>query len=279
MLFCCNIGGTINTTKVRKASFIRSNLRNTFLSLLHIMTSVSTIIPAGIISEWCITQPYFLGIPGTDYQCANSSRGTVESDFITICCDGDIIDTAFDLYFHSGPTSLDINDLVCCQPNGPQTGGLQPIAQGPYTYCTSGTPIPLISFAATNTGNQEPFLVTYTSASYGDHTTGDFIPTQVPQCLWADTAHGISLTTAILPAPMFTTLSSSGDGAYTTINSVYSSNTAVSQATTSSYHSSSSSASNVKSSSTTASSSSGVKFTMRSGLAFLVALTITSLLI
>jgi hypothetical protein len=246
------------------------------------MASVSTVIPAGIISEWCITAPYFLDIPMSDYQCANSSRGTTESDFITICCDGDIIDTAFDLYLGGGK-SLDMNDLVCCQPNGPQTGGLQPIAPGPYTYCTSGTPIPLVSFAATNTGNQQPFLVTYTSASVGDHTTGDFIPTQVPVCLWADTAHGISLTTITLPAPMLTTLTSSSYAVYTTINSAEGLTSSSGQTTTSSSRSTSSSTSSsmssAKSSSTTTSSSSGVKIAnMSMGLFLVSSFVITSLI-
>lgn len=65
--------------------------------------------------------------PNNRQQCTNSTRNQLPSDFETFCCDGDIIDTKFDL-FHSGRgKSLDLNDLYCCQFKGPQQGGFGPI--------------------------------------------------------------------------------------------------------------------------------------------------------
>jgi hypothetical protein len=149
--------------------------------------------------------PWFVDARQT---CANSTRGTSDSDFTTICCDGDIIDTKFDLFRSSRGKSIDLADLVCCRIQGAQTGGLLPLPTNTATECASGTPVPLVSLAATNTQIAQGYLVTYTSASFGTGTTGDFIPTETPYCLWALTK-GVSVTNVTVPAAQITSLSSS----------------------------------------------------------------------
>lgn len=166
------------------------------------MSSIATAVPSGVIEEWCIRSLYdFSDELNT---CANSSRGTTESDFQTICCDGWIIDSAFDLYKYepnrTDPVYVDIDDLVCCRVQGAQQGGLQPIIQGNGLTCTTGTPTPLASMAATNIGNAQNYLATYTSASFGaSDEVGDYIPTATPYCLWADTARGIAMQSITVP--------------------------------------------------------------------------------
>ena len=172
------------------------------------MSSIVTAVPSGPIQEWCIQTPWFGGFNVTPQQCANATRGTTESDFETICCDGSIVDIRKSL-FGAGGGPFDLADLVCCRINGPQTGGLLPLPSGPATQCSAGTPVPLASLAATNTRNAQGYLVTYTSASFGSGTTGDFVPTQTPYCLWAYTASGVAMTNVTVPAAQITTLSSS----------------------------------------------------------------------
>ncbi|KAI9688937.1 MAG: hypothetical protein M1820_010206 [Bogoriella megaspora] len=170
-------------------------------------SSIVTAVPSGLIKEWCI-QPQFFGFDQDPLTCGNSTSGTEDSDFETICCDGDIIDTKQDLY-QVDPSNairdLRLSDLVCCRLQGPQTGGLLPIPSGPSTTCVSGTPTPLASLAATNISNAAAFYVTYTSASYGGATPGDFIPSQRPTCLWADTAHRVAMTSVTVAAADITT--------------------------------------------------------------------------
>lgn len=149
--------------------------------------------------------PWF-GVGSTHQQCANSTRGTTESDFQTICCDGNIVDTRKDLFRDHGP--VDLADLVCCRLQGPQMGGLLPLPNGPATGCSTGTHVPLASLAATNTRNAQGYLVTYTSASYGIGTTGDFVPTQTPYCLWAYTASAVAMSNITVPAAQIASLSS-----------------------------------------------------------------------
>jgi hypothetical protein len=171
------------------------------------MSSVVTAIPSGPVHDWCIKGPWWGDYKATRSECANATLGTFPSDYETICCNGDIVDTTKKLRFGD---AIDLADLVCCQLHGPQQGGIGPIISGPPTQCTSGSPVPLASLAATNTLNVQNYPVTYTSASVGSSTTGDFIPTEIPYCLWANTASGaVSLVNVTVPAAQITTLSSS----------------------------------------------------------------------
>jgi len=189
--------------KIQSLPFVSSH---SFSTKLTVMSSIVTAVPSGPIQTWCVKQPWIDPQNEIRDQCANATQGTTDSDFETICCDGSIVDTAKNL-FDGGP--VDLADLVCCQPQGPQSGGLQPLPTNAPTECSTGTPIPLASLAATNTDNAQDFLVTYTSASFGYSTTGDFIPTQIPYCLWAYTVSGVSLTNITVPVAQITTLSSS----------------------------------------------------------------------
>jgi hypothetical protein len=159
------------------------------------MSSVVTAVPSGLVQDWCIQQPWLMSLDDRQ-QCANSTRGTVESDFETICCDGQIVD-ARDGSPGGGP--IDLADLVCCRVQGPQTGGILPLPTNAQTEC--------------GTGNAQGFLVTYTSASYGTSTTGDFVPTHTPYCLWMNTKSGMeAMMSVTVQAAVVTTLSSSSEG-------------------------------------------------------------------
>jgi hypothetical protein len=79
------------------------------------MSSIITAVPSGPIQDWCIQVPWF-GLDNAPQQCANATRGTTESDFETISCDGSIVDTSKDI-FSGGP--IDLADLVCCRIQGP----------------------------------------------------------------------------------------------------------------------------------------------------------------
>lgn len=170
------------------------------------MSSIVTAVPTGLIQEWCIQVPWW-GFDNEPQQCANATRGTQESDFETICCDGSIIDTSHNLYLGAGG-AINIDNLVCCRIQGPQAGGLLPLPTGQPTTCQSGTPVALTSLAATNTLNAQDFLVTYTSASFGGPTPGDYVPTETPYCLWVYTKSGVAMATVTVPAAQITTLSS-----------------------------------------------------------------------
>lgn len=173
------------------------------------MSSITTAVPSGTGYDWCIKQLY-ANFGSTEIaQCANSSRGTTESDFETICCDGMIIDQTQNLYSwepRNGPTYVDLANLVCCQIEGPQMGGLQPIAPDNGLTCTTGTPTPLASMAATNTANAQIYPLTFTSASGVSPNIGDMLWTGTPYCLWADTAHGVAMMEVTVPAATISTL-------------------------------------------------------------------------
>jgi len=173
------------------------------------MSSTVIAIPSGPIQDWCIMVPWF-DPNATPQQCANATLGTKDSDFQTICCDGQIVDMKVDIY-HNLPFAdrhIDLADLVCCRLQGPQAGGFMPLYDGAATQCSTGTPVPLESLAATSTNVAQGYLVTYTSASFGESTVGNFVPTQTPYCLWAYTASGVALTNITVPAAQITTLSS-----------------------------------------------------------------------
>ncbi|CZT25530.1 uncharacterized protein RCC_11263 [Ramularia collo-cygni] len=177
------------------------------------MSSITTAIPSGTIKEWCIYSLYDFNDELNT--CANSTRGTTPSDFATICCDGWIIDSTFDLYeYHPNRTTetyISLENLLCCRVQGPQQGGILPLIpnnNGQQT-CTTGTPTPLASLVATNIHNAQNYAVTYTSASFGGSSgdvVGDYIPTKTPYCLWADTAHGIAMQSVTVDGARILTL-------------------------------------------------------------------------
>jgi hypothetical protein len=176
------------------------------------MSSITTAIPTGMLKGWCVAAQ--VDFENNAYQCANATLGQKPSDYETICCDGDIIDTTqnlfqFDRPKSAGPLYVNIDNLVCCRLTGPQQGGIGPIDPD-QTHCTAGDPTPLASLAATNVENAAYFPVTYTSASFGETTTGDFIPTQTPTCLWMNTntaqSDGVAVVSVTVPAAHISTM-------------------------------------------------------------------------
>jgi hypothetical protein len=184
------------------------------------MSSITTAVPSGIVKDWCLaTQADF---EHTVYQCANSTLGQTASDFETICCDGTIIDTTQDLIQYnrqnsSAPVYIEIDNLVCCRLTSPQPSGIAPIVSG-KARCASGHPTPLASLAATNTNNAALFPVTHTGKSFGPSTTGDYIPTHTPTCVWMNTntalPNGAAVKVVTVPAaerPIITAITTNAD--------------------------------------------------------------------
>jgi hypothetical protein len=173
-------------------------------------SSITTAVPSGLITtDWCIQDS--LGWHDEPNVCADS--GTNPSNYGTICCAGDIIDTSGGLALITNGNSknhtLDLNTLVCCLVEGPQQGGILPLNSDP-TQCTEGNPTPLASFAATNTDNAAIWAATYTGASEsaGESTTvtGDFIHRETPKCLWVYTKTGMAMQNVTVAAADITTL-------------------------------------------------------------------------
>jgi len=189
------------------------------------MSSITTSIPTGTISSgptWCIKDIFAWGLDHPPYkyeECANATSilnpPTQPSDFLTICCDGDIIDTSQDMYkyglrnkgFFTYPLELD--NLVCCREAGArQMGGIGPFPNP--TRCDAAlTPTPLASLAATNTKNAVPYLATYESGRWDDKISDnvDWIRTETPKCLWVQTTHPeVTMVEVQVPAAVITTL-------------------------------------------------------------------------
>ncbi|KAI0882132.1 uncharacterized protein GGS22DRAFT_170286 [Annulohypoxylon maeteangense] len=102
--------------------------------------------------------------------------------------------------------------MICCGLSGPQAGGVLPLPEV-NTECNGGSPTPLASLANTNTENAQLFRVTYTSASFGSNTVGNFIPTNTPNCFWAYTS-GAPTVEITLPTPDITTLAPESTNAF-----------------------------------------------------------------
>jgi hypothetical protein len=173
-------------------------------------SSITTAVPSGLITtDWCVQDS--LGWHDEPNVCADSD--TNPSDYGTICCAGDIVDTSGGFASitngNSKTHTLNLDTLVCCHVEGPQQGGFFAIATD-RTQCTEGVPTPLASFAATNTANAAIWEATYTSASVseGESTTltGDFIHRETPKCLWVYTKTGVAMQNVTVAAADITTL-------------------------------------------------------------------------
>ncbi|KAJ4297981.1 hypothetical protein N0V90_005880 [Kalmusia sp. IMI 367209] len=173
--------------------------------------SISTQVPTGPIRdfEWCYAPLYEFGDPTLAtppiYSCANSTRGTKDSDFETFCCDGQIIG-----FYSSGlrvNSDFTFEDLQCCRIQEPQMGGIGPIPEDNGQTCTAtATPTPLASLAATGTANAQPYIVTYLSAKQEGSTLTDWVVRETPYCFWVDTKHGVEMTSVEVPKAQVTTL-------------------------------------------------------------------------
>nr|OQO22059.1 hypothetical protein B0A51_09807 [Rachicladosporium sp. CCFEE 5018] len=174
------------------------------------MSSLSLSVPSGLITTpWCIAPQYDTSFAPS--QCANSTQQP--SDFQTFCCAGSIIDTTQDLYNWPSPDNrtFDLSNLVCCLVPGSDTTttGLQPVPTARQS-CTAGAATPLLSLAATSTGNAAYYPITIASGSVStasDTTVyGDYKPVQTPTCLWVYTASGVSLSDITVPAAQVSTM-------------------------------------------------------------------------
>jgi hypothetical protein len=169
-------------------------------------SSITTAVPSGLVSDWCIQDS--VDVEGNANVCGDSGKNP--SDYGSICCAGDIVDTASDTYrYGNSNDTINLDTLVCCRIEGPQAqGGLQAIATD-RNHCTQGDATPLASFAATNTANAALWEKTLTSAyqSVGPSTTviGDYVPLQSPMCLWVYTKAGVALRNVTVPAADITT--------------------------------------------------------------------------
>lgn len=175
------------------------------------MASITTQIPTGPIRNayWCYQSLY--DIFSDDHfkpdfnTCANSTLGTVDSDFQSFCCDGDIIGL-----YDEWPNARDhfnFEELSCCRIQKPQQGGLGPIPDNNGRTCTAtAKPTPLASLAATNTANAQSYLITYLDASAIGTTWTDWTTRATPTCFWIDTAHGVAMTKVTVRAAAITTL-------------------------------------------------------------------------
>ncbi|OQO00146.1 hypothetical protein B0A48_13933 [Cryoendolithus antarcticus] len=151
------------------------------------MSSLTLSVPSGLISTpWCIAPQFDTSFASS--QCANSTQQP--SDFQTFCCAGSIVDTTQDLYNWPSPDNRTFN--------------LQNLS------CTAGASTPLLSLAATSTGNAAYYPITFTSGSVStasDTTVyGDYKPVQTPTCLWVYTASGVSLSDITVPAAQVSTM-------------------------------------------------------------------------
>lgn len=174
------------------------------------MSSITTVIPSGILPAWCLSNPWGWEGPNDRHRCGSNSSAVhdpVDANYWNVCCDGDIVYTKGDIW--SLPRSITIDDLVCCRYLGKLQGGVRPLPTGPPWTCDNGQPTPLASLAATNTDNARDYLATYASANDTGGTLTDMFWTETPWCLWVDTktSGGVPMATVTVPAASFITLS------------------------------------------------------------------------
>ncbi|KAI0122370.1 hypothetical protein F4814DRAFT_207610 [Daldinia grandis] len=143
------------------------------------LSSVTTSIPTGAISQWCLyprnSRGALFGLSCP--QPYEKDTSVSPADFQGICCNGVIVDTSFDIYSnsspiipysnpHDGPLRLvNLEDLVCCGVTGVQTAAID-FTPSPRTACAQGTTgTPLASLAATNVTRATQYPVTYADST------------------------------------------------------------------------------------------------------------------
>ena len=79
-------------------------------------SSITTAVPSGLVTDWCIQDS--IDVEGNANVCGDS--GKHPSDYGTICCAGDIVDTASDTYRYGyANDTINLDTLVCCRIEGP----------------------------------------------------------------------------------------------------------------------------------------------------------------
>ncbi|KAF4634346.1 hypothetical protein G7Y89_g3762 [Cudoniella acicularis] len=181
------------------------------------MSSITTAVPIGLISKWCVLVPGF----NFNVMCEGERGNDTSSVFQNICCGGTIVNTKNNTMSNNDddddgiPDPVYLEDLACCRPS--ESEGDAAIFPPPFatsgTTCPFGTPTPLASLAATNTANvASVYEATIASAFYSlgltDPLNGAML--QTPYCFWAKTK-GMQVETVTLPAPDITRYTTTED--------------------------------------------------------------------
>ncbi|KAI1086334.1 hypothetical protein F5B19DRAFT_168384 [Rostrohypoxylon terebratum] len=207
-------------------------------------SSITTTLPVGPIPQWCLTATTGRAALFVCPELASQGATTNGTDYISICCDGLIVNTAFDIYGNTNQSTgalpfslpnstssqpIELSDLLCCPITGTQTAVLEYVP-GPdaRTACAPGTvATPLAGFAATNASDARPFTVTWASRSASadpemtvtNNLWGWAAPTYgasgTPVCLWADTA-SVSVAEVTVPVSYVAPSTTSGSSSSTT---------------------------------------------------------------
>ncbi|KAI0895280.1 hypothetical protein F4806DRAFT_470394 [Annulohypoxylon nitens] len=204
--------------------------------------SITTALPVGPLAQWCLVpasgRAALVSCPDMIAKDATAKR----ADFISICCDGLVIDTSLDIYAAANLSNgllpfsipdtkyslpIQLSDLVCCPISGIQSEALDyNPGSDSRTTCAPGTvATPLASLAATNFTRAKPYTVTYASVSSStdseatvtNNLWGPVTPTYgasgLPVCFWANTVTSVSVAEVTVPvsyvAPSTTSASSS----------------------------------------------------------------------
>jgi hypothetical protein len=152
-------------------------------------------VPSGPIHQWCFVRLGF-------NMCATSppfSKGN--TDFITICCNGYIVDPNVTLY--NTNSTIDLDDLYCCQGDG-----YLPLSPSSVTSCPSSMPpTPLASLAGTNTDNAQTWTIPNTQNMYLPMTPWCAYLQATPTAVRTVTVPTPSISTTSFPAPATATAS------------------------------------------------------------------------
>lgn len=164
------------------------------------LSSVTTVFPTGVVQHWCLAPIYGFNVTHDIADCAAQN---ISSNFQTVCCNGDIIDTTGQAFLSGIPLKpLNLSNIICCQLSGPQDENQNAgtfVSVQPST-CKSGTPTPIVNLAATNTENAAPYYIDFTDLPTGFGWSSEIVATATPNCLWLNTVSGASLATLTVPA-------------------------------------------------------------------------------
>ncbi|KAH8881917.1 hypothetical protein GQ53DRAFT_772981 [Thozetella sp. PMI_491] len=170
-------------------------------------SSITTVVPSGAISNWCLAPVFGFNLSQSIPKCVNAT-----SEYQSICCNGNIVDKASDPFVRGPLPPIDLNDLVCCAISGTQDFRRSSDLPGASaTTCVSGDPTPLASLAATNAENADVYILTYTNLPTGFSFDGGGVATGTPYCIWLNTASGVAMSTVtVQPAPQATSTPNTG---------------------------------------------------------------------
>ncbi|KAI1453762.1 hypothetical protein F4805DRAFT_442419 [Annulohypoxylon moriforme] len=200
---------------------------------------ITTSIPTSPISNWCLALKSLRRSLFTCPEPYQNNTDAKRDDFISICCNGVIVDTSLDLYSSANSsnnllpyyipdpnTPVNLSNLICCPVSGVQSQALNLIPDSSArTSCAPGTVAsPLASLAATNISSASLYPVTYASVSVtadpSATVTNDLwgwaTPTYgasgSPVCFWANKAGGVSVAQVTVPVSYVAPSAISGAG-------------------------------------------------------------------